>query len=77
MKICNLQLQIPGFEGILGALMPPFKVQLDPISPQCLVQEFHGVIAQDGKLVNIGNFMKLSSPVCVCEVSFIEFITAA
>jgi len=54
-KIVSIKLELPGFEGrALGAFMPPFEVWLDPLSPQC---EFHGVIAQDGELVHIGDYI--------------------
>lgn len=62
-QVSTLELQLPGAVGrTLSTLQLPFEVHLDPVHMEDLIQEFHGVIAQDGELVHRGNFVQLSAP---------------
>ena len=62
-EVYTLHLQLLCIEGrTLGDLTSLFGVQWDPIHPRYPVQEFRSIIAQDGKIVHAGDFVKLSLP---------------
>lgn len=58
-----MQLSSPDAIGIsLGHLSPPFQVHYGELVPEGKVEIFQGVIGQDGELIHVGDYVKLSSP---------------
>ena len=58
--------------GDLPLQQPPFAVHFDHIQPHDPVDEFHGVIGQDGELIRKDDYVELSShryEVCTKVVS--------
>lgn len=47
--------------GDLPLQQPPFAVHFDHVQPHEAVDEFHGVIGQDGELTHKDDYVELSS----------------
>ena len=65
MKLLDVTLSLADIQEVtLGDLQTrsqPFTLHLKDIHPSDMVQEFNGVIAQDGELVTAGDYVQLSS----------------
>lgn len=62
-QFSTMQLNLPDAKGIiledLPVQQPPFTVHWDHLSLDDTIQEFRGVIGQDGELVHVGDFVML------------------
>ena len=62
LEISAMLLELPGIEGTTLQDLPlPFEVRLDPLHSRSVIQEFQGVITQNGQLVHRGDYVKLTS----------------
>ena len=66
LKLSDVKLDLPEAEGVpleeLQLQQPPFELHFHHLDFQDTVKEFRGVIGQDGALIHIGDFVKLSFP---------------
>ena len=65
MKLLDVTLCLAEIQEVtLGDLQnqtQPFALHLNDIHPSDMVQDFNGVIGQDGELINAGDYVQLSS----------------
>ena len=62
---CTLGLMLPDAQGVsLGDLpfqQPPFTLHFGHIQPHDMIEEFRGVIGQDGELIHTNEYVELRS----------------
>ena len=64
-QFCNLYLNLPEQFGASVTTIQTqlsFTTHLNLLQPDDLVKEFTAVIAQDGQLVDVGDYVQLCSP---------------
>ena len=64
-QFCNLCLNLPEqFRASITTIQTQlsFTTHLNLLQPDDLVKEFTAVIAQDGQLVHVGDYVQLCSP---------------